>query len=69
MDDGEVLTTLAAFEQGTLRLASRIHDAKKSGVPIFSEWVIVAGHRVKKYSTRPFDGSQLPLFGEESADE
>ena len=69
MDGGEVLTTIAAFGQGTLRLASRIHDAKKAGVTIFSEWTYVDGHRVKKYSTRPFDGSQMPLFGEESEDE
>ena len=69
MDAGEVLTTVAAFGQGTLRLAARIHDAKKAGIPVYSEWTYVNGHRIKKYSTKPFDDSQMPLFGEELDDE
>ncbi len=64
MDAGEVLTTLRAFEGGTLRLAARIYDAKRAGIPVYSEWTCVDGHRVKKYSTRPLSDSQMPLFGE-----
>ena len=69
MDSGEVLTTLGAFDDGTLRLAARVYDAKKAGIPVFSEWTVVNGHRVKKYSTKPFGDSQMGLFGEVADDE
>ena len=63
-ESGQTTTTLAGFQEGTLRTASRVHDLKKMGVPIFKRWIWIDGHRIREYATRPFDDDgQQSLFG------
>lgn len=63
-ESGRTTTTLAGFQEGTLRTASRVFDLKKMGVPIFKRWIWVDGHRIREYATRPFDDDgQIGLFG------
>lgn len=47
--DGQRLTGLDAMAMGIMRLASRVNELRKSGVPIQSEWVKTGKTKSKIY--------------------